>query len=199
MPRLVNHADRKKRLVEAVWSLAVRNGLEGVTLRKVAAEAGVSMGQVQHYYPSMSDLVQDAMRRSVLELNAKIEASIAAIDTAGAEDMLRQCLYAMVRLDEESVRLIRFSLAVVGRAMSDSTMAQVLAPADDQLRDFTAGLITAARVERGVEREADAHIDADICWAVAVSLGVDIALGHRGAESALAVLTYHIDQLLAAR
>lgn len=199
MPKIVDHAERKRRLVEAVWSLAVRDGLEGVTLRKVAAEAGVSMGQVQHYYRAMDELVRDAMERSVLELNARIESSIAAIEAAGAEDVLRQCLYAMVRLDEESVRLIRFSLAVLGRAMSDPSIAKVMAPTDDELRDFTAGLITAARAERGVERDADAKLDAEIAWAVAVSLGVDIALGHREPEAALTMLGYHIDQLLAAR
>lgn len=198
MPKIVDPAERKRRLVEAVWSLAVRDGLEGVTLRKVAAEAGVSMGQVQHYYRSMSELVRDAIDHSVRDLNTRIEASIAAIGDAGAEDILRQCLYSMVRLDVESVRLIRFSLAAMGRAISDPSLASALAPADDELRDFTAGLITAARAERGAETGGDPRLDADLAWTVAVSLGVDLALGHRTVEAATRVLEYHLDRLLAA-
>ncbi|KAB2349434.1 TetR/AcrR family transcriptional regulator [Actinomadura rudentiformis] len=201
MPKVVDHEARRRRLAEAVWALTVRDGLEGVTLRKVAAEAGVSMGQVQHYYGSMEKLVGDAVARAVHALNAKIESSIqeAAVragGTASAETMLRSCLHAMLARDEESLRLLRLSVAVLGKAVSDPAMAGVLAPGDDELLSFTAGLINDARAERGTPARGDARLDADICWSLAVSLGVDIAIGHRARDEAGRLLDYHLENVL---
>ncbi|MGW7416703.1 TetR/AcrR family transcriptional regulator [Streptomyces sp. NPDC054863] len=204
MPKVVDHEDRKRRLAEAVWALTLRDGLEGVTLRKVAAEAGVSMGQVQHYHASREELVRDAVKRAVAALNARIEASIKAVaedrDSPGAEVVLRECLYAMLARDEEGVRLLRLSVAVLGRAISDPEMAGVLGPGDGELLDFTAGLIAGARAERGVGQEGevvgDLRIDADICWSVATGLGVDVALGMRTHAAAKGVLDHHLEGLL---
>ncbi|NUQ97008.1 MAG: TetR family transcriptional regulator [Streptomyces sp.] len=199
MPKIVDVEERRKRLLEAVWSLAARGGLEQVTLRKVANEAGVSMGQVQHYYPSMQTLVADALDRAVRAVNTTIERAIEAADVTSAEAVLRTCLHALVSPDEESVRLMRFSLAVAGRAASDPTMAKVLAPGDETLLAFTADLITAARRDRGAEPCGDDHVEADICWSLTTSLGMDVALGHRTPQDAGRVLDYHIDQILSSR
>ncbi|WP_257900948.1 TetR/AcrR family transcriptional regulator [Saccharothrix obliqua] len=193
MPKVVDHEERRGRLAEAVWSLAVRGGLEGVTLRGVAAEAGVSMGQVQHYFPTMEALLRDALDRCVRAMNARIERTIAEIDGVGPERVLRECLHALLRGDEESTRLLRFSVAVLGRAVADPSMARVLAPGDDGLITFTADLIAAAR--RGPGR--DDRVDADVLWALAVSLGVDIAIGHRTPEAARVVLDHQLDRVLA--
>ena len=106
---------------------------------------------------------------------------------------------------------MRFSLAAAGRAVSDLTMARVLAPGDNELLSFTAGLITAARQERGIEPRGDertdaghtdtgrtdtGRMDADICWSLATSLGVDVALGYRTPDAAGHMLGHHIDQVL---
>ncbi|MEU7648757.1 TetR/AcrR family transcriptional regulator [Streptomyces huasconensis] len=196
MPKIVDHEERRRRLVDAVWALTVRGGIEQVTLRKVAEQAGVSMGQVQHYYSSMQALVRDALDRAVRAVNANIEKAVEAAGATTPEAVLRACLHALISPDEESMRLMRFSLAAAGRAVSDPTMARVLAPGDDELLSFTAGLITAARQERGVEPREDARMDADISWALATSLGVDVALGYRSPETAARVLSHHIDQVL---
>lgn len=196
MPKIVDHEERRKRLVEAVWALAVRGGIEQVTLRKVADEAGVSMGQVQHYYSSMQALVRDALDRAVQAVNANIEEAVRAAGATSAETVLRACLYALISPDEESVRLMRFSLTAAGRAVCDPAMAGVLAPGNDELLSFTAGLIAAARQERGGRPRGEERIDADICWSLATSLGVDVALGYRSPDAAGRVLGHHIDQLL---
>jgi AcrR family transcriptional regulator len=196
VPKVVDVEERKKRLVEAVWALAVRGGVEQVTLRKVADEAGVSMGQVQHYYPSMQALVADALDRAVNAANTAIEKAVESIGAASPEAILRACLHALIGTDEDSVRLMKFSLAVAGRAVSDPTMAKVLAPGDEELLTFTAELIAAARLNRGGQPPGNDRIEADICWSLATSLGVDVALGHRTTEAAGRILDYHIDRVL---
>ncbi|WP_211347017.1 hypothetical protein [Saccharothrix australiensis] len=90
------------------------------------------------------------------------------------------------------MRLIRFSVAVLGRTFSDPAMARVPAPGDVGLITFTAGLIAAARTGPG----GDDRVDADICWSPATSLAVDVAIGHRTPEAARAVLDYQVDRVL---
>ncbi|MEU7283461.1 TetR/AcrR family transcriptional regulator [Streptomyces sp. NPDC045431] len=192
----MDHEARRTRLVEAVWSLAERGGIEQVSLRKVAEEAGVSMGQIQHYYSSMQALIRDALDRAVRAVNATIENAVTAADTTSPEAVLRACLSALISPAQESTRLMRFALAAAGRAVSDPTMAKVLAPGDDKLLTFTAGLITAAREERGSKPRCEERTDADICWSLATSLGVDIALGYRTPEAAERLLDHHIEQVL---
>ncbi|WP_372405453.1 TetR/AcrR family transcriptional regulator [Streptomyces luteireticuli] len=196
MPKIVDHEERRHRLAEAVWTLTLHDGLECVTLRKVAAQAGVSMGQVQHYYATREDMVRDAIHRAVQALNARIESSIKASGSTSAETTLRECLRATLGRDPESLRLLQLSVAVVGKAISEPALAGVLGPGDDELKDFTAGLIAAARQERGTPSRGDGRIDADICWTLATGLGVDVALGQRSPDEALGVLDYHLDNLL---
>lgn len=196
MPKIVDHDQRRHRLAEAVWALTLRDGLEGVTLRKVAVEAGVSMGQVQHYYATREQLVRDALDRAVQALNARIDAAITATDSASAETTLRECLRALLSRDPESLRLLQLSVAVVGRSISDPAMVSVLAPGSGELLEFTATLIAAARQERGTPPRGNGLIDADICWSLITSLGVDVAVGQRSPDDALTVLDYHLDNLL---
>ncbi|MFJ1751497.1 TetR/AcrR family transcriptional regulator [Kitasatospora sp. NPDC088134] len=200
MPKIVDHEQRRRRLVEAVWALAARGGLDRVTLRAVADEAGVSMGQVQHYYASMGDLLRDALDRAVRAVHATVERAIVAAGAAGQageadpETVLRACLHALVTPDEEGRRLARFSLAVAGRAVADPEAARVLAPVDGELLSFTAELIAAVRP--GPDDPAATRLDADTCWSLATALGVDVALGHRSPEAAAALLDHHLARLL---
>ncbi|MFB6817435.1 TetR/AcrR family transcriptional regulator [Streptomyces sp. NPDC056347] len=196
MPKIVDVEERRRRLVEAVWELTMRGGIEKVTLRKVADEAGVSMGHVQHYYSSMQALIRDALDRAVQAVNANVENAIGAVGEPTPKAVLRACLHALVGPDEESTRLMRFCLAVAGRAVSDPTMTNVLAPGGEELLSFTAGLITAARQERGSEPRGEELMDADICWSLATSLGVDVALGYRTPDAARRMLDHHIDGLV---
>src|SRR2546422_6311494 len=62
MPKQVDHEARRQQLAEAVCRLAASQGLEAVSLRHVAAEAGVSMGQVQHYFSTKDELLLFAFR-----------------------------------------------------------------------------------------------------------------------------------------
>ena len=48
MPKIVDHDARRAAIAEALWRVAERDGVEGVTMRAVAREAGWSTGVVTH-------------------------------------------------------------------------------------------------------------------------------------------------------
>ena len=62
MPKVVDHEERRAELAAAVWRLASREGLEAVTVRRVAEEAGWSTGALVHYFADKEELILVAFR-----------------------------------------------------------------------------------------------------------------------------------------
>ena len=64
MPKIVDHDIQRVKFAEAAMSLIARHGLEGVTMRAVAAEAGLSYGSLFHYFKSKDELLMHVIRHS---------------------------------------------------------------------------------------------------------------------------------------
>ena len=57
MPRHVDHDQRRAQLTAALLRIASTRGLQAVTMREVAAEAGVSLRVVQYYVTDKATLL----------------------------------------------------------------------------------------------------------------------------------------------
>ncbi len=53
------------RIADCVITVIARDGLDALSVRRVAAEAGVAIGTVQHHYPTRAGLVLAALQRTV--------------------------------------------------------------------------------------------------------------------------------------
>jgi AcrR family transcriptional regulator len=62
MPKIVDPEARRREVAEAVFRVARRDGLEQASLRNVAAEAGLAIGSVRHYFGGQADIMIFAMR-----------------------------------------------------------------------------------------------------------------------------------------
>ena len=72
MPKIVDHELQRVKFAEAAMSLIARHGLEGVTMRAVAAEAGLSYGSLFHYFDSKDDLLKHAIRHSTSQQTKRV-------------------------------------------------------------------------------------------------------------------------------
>lgn len=63
MPKIVDHDAQRLTFADAAMRLIARHGIEGVTMRAVAAEAGLSYGSLFHYFDSKDDLLMHAVRQ----------------------------------------------------------------------------------------------------------------------------------------
>lgn len=61
-------AERREQLIEAALDVACREGVEGATVRAVAAEAGVSLGVVHYCFRDKDELLR-AMAHAITERN----------------------------------------------------------------------------------------------------------------------------------
>ncbi|MFF2626774.1 TetR/AcrR family transcriptional regulator [Kitasatospora griseola] len=98
MPKQVDHAQRRSEISAAVWLVVSESGLEGLTLRAVAAAADCTTGRVMHYFPDKKALLAHA--RSVMH-----HRMAERIDAMPAGGTAREALYAVAEqalpLDEE--------------------------------------------------------------------------------------------------
>ena len=59
-------------VLQATIEVLVRNGIAGATVRRIAAEAGVSAGAVQHHFPSRAQLLRETLDQIFLSLGKQL-------------------------------------------------------------------------------------------------------------------------------
>ena len=63
-----SYGKAKEKLIKAAISCLMKNGAEGCSVRKICAEAGVSVGLINYHYPSLQDLIADSYKDLALSL-----------------------------------------------------------------------------------------------------------------------------------
>jgi len=71
-------SDRREALVDAAIESLKRYGYEGLSVRRIAAEAGVSIGLINHHFPNKDTLVAESYRTFGRRLAANFEGAVAA-------------------------------------------------------------------------------------------------------------------------
>jgi len=72
MPKIVDHDAQRAKFASAAMRLIARDGLEGVRMRAVAAEAGLSYGSLFHYFESKDDLLMYSVRHLMSLQTARV-------------------------------------------------------------------------------------------------------------------------------
>lgn len=57
MPKIVNHEQKRKIIAEAAWKIIKNDGFEKASIRRVAAEAGMSSGALRHYFSTQDEML----------------------------------------------------------------------------------------------------------------------------------------------
>jgi AcrR family transcriptional regulator len=86
-PRFERHdADvRRKALIEATLESLKRHGHEGLSIRRISAEAGVSIGLINHHFPNKNALIAEAYRHFNSQLVDTIRTAVEAAPTPPRE------------------------------------------------------------------------------------------------------------------
>ena len=140
MPKVVDHEERRAELAAAVWRLASRDGIEAVTMRRVAAEAGWSTGALNHYFADKEELLLLAFHDGGRPLE---RATRPAADCAPLE-----AVAALLPLDAERRAEVRVWFALLGLALTRPALARAQRDAYRDCRAFMAEALREAQ-ERG--------------------------------------------------
>ena len=158
MPKIVDHDQRREELAAAVWRLAARDGLEAVTIRAVAAEAGWSTGALHHYFGDKEELLLFAFQTVADRVGRRVTA--ARQTAAGPLQLVRELLAIGLPLDAERRAETRVWFAFLGLALTRPVLARAQRAAYRHWRRLVADALRDAQeqgqIERGIDLEREA-------------------------------------------
>src|ERR1700754_297226 len=112
MPKKVDHQARRTLIADALMRVAAEQGLEAVSLRHVAAAAGVSAGVVPHYFRTKGEVMGFATNVVRERSQKRIESALAALGPDPAPRLfVRTMLAALLPLDAATREDGRVALA----------------------------------------------------------------------------------------
>ncbi|MFI9597115.1 TetR/AcrR family transcriptional regulator [Nonomuraea sp. NPDC052265] len=189
MPKQVDHAARRAEIAHAALRLCARDGLTGVSIGRVAQEAGVSKGLVQHYFPAKADL----LRASAYLLRQEIERHVRAalLDAVSPADILRRTLLAVVELGTRAPVLLLAGHAFLATAVSDPDVRELYRAGGDMVHREIAALVAATAPEPGIDAGAEAHV----LLRLARGLADGVLVGELGVAEAVAVLDHQLGRI----
>ncbi|MGY6021923.1 TetR/AcrR family transcriptional regulator [Streptomyces spinosirectus] len=194
MPKIVDPAERRREVVEAVFRVVARGGIQQATLQNVAGEAGLAVGSVRHYFDSHRELLGAAAREMVERVEGRVRAQLELLRPDDdphevVEEIAGQFLPLDAARADETAVWVEFAVA----ARTDPALGPIAAELHDGLRTVADRLLARLGVEDPVATEHFA--------AVLDGLAFDATLHPERLrpETVRAVLRRHLAQLSAAR
>jgi AcrR family transcriptional regulator len=189
MPKKVDHLERRSRIAGALMRVAAKDGLEAVSLRHVATEAGVSSGMVQHYFRTKDEMMAFALTVIREHIQARIDAAVGVLGASPSpRSLLRTILGELLPLDEPRRADGRVALAFLAYTAVRPGAAASLREDTAAMVAFVADLIRSARADGEIRAGVDpAHAAAGLL-AAAEGLALYVLSGTYPADVALAAL-----------
>lgn len=188
----VAHVDRRQEILDAVISIVDDDGVEQVSMRRVAAQARVSLGRVQHYFPTRTDLMAAAfVQVSELQLNATNERLArfgAARVTPAADVMLTAILDALIPRSDLARRRTRVALAFEAYALSVNALRERVERVRRDLVDVIAPLLEETAGSHIVVNLQDCRREAHGLLATASGLASWVVTDNLAGQEAAALL-----------
>ncbi|MEC3978212.1 TetR/AcrR family transcriptional regulator [Amycolatopsis sp. H20-H5] len=196
MPKRVDHQERRREITEALFRIAAAQGLQAVTLRAVAAEAGISMNLVQYYFPTKEEMLRFAWQR-IVELTAERAGKVIApaLETGDERAVVRAYLTGVLPSDERgrmlgAVQIAYFAVDVTRGAQApdqEALVPHLVLALTEQLRR--------AQVARRVPAHLDPRMEADGLATMSAGLLTGILVRAYGPQQAADLIDYRLDQL----
>lgn len=193
MPKLIDHERRKAAYAEATWRVILTQGIDQMSVRNVAAEAGVSIGSLRHLFPRQDDLAAFAMALVAERAERRIRAMSPGGCSSDPVERAWELLAQVLPLDETRRTEAQVWLAFSAAAATRPRLAEVHARQFDALaglcRDVIAGLVALHRMP------ADTDIDREARRLHALLDGLTLHALTAGATDAGDLLTRHLHNL----
>ncbi|WP_114559372.1 TetR/AcrR family transcriptional regulator [Desertihabitans aurantiacus] len=198
MPKQVDHRERRELIARALWRIVDQQGWTRATMREVAREAGVSLGQLQHYFSSRGEMLVFAMEFASQQTSARIDRGLAALDQPPhPRDVLRLVLTEMLPLRPDARATSRMNAAYVLEAMHDPTLQRQVGIGLRDGRAMVGRLIRQALEDGQIPPDRDPDIETDLILAL-TGFATLIELDVVEPQAALAAIHQHLDRLFRA-
>ncbi|PRA12339.1 TetR family transcriptional regulator [Arthrobacter sp. MYb211] len=123
MPRLVDHTERRKVIIETTWRIIAEQGIENASMRDIARECGYAApGILAHYFPNKNALLLAAYELICQRTNERIALSTKA---KRGRHALRALCFEIIPAEDLTTVEARVAVSFWQRAQSDHELRRV--------------------------------------------------------------------------
>ncbi|MDB5558893.1 MAG: TetR family transcriptional regulator [Enterovirga sp.] len=158
-----NGVDRRTRILDAAETCFVRSGFHRTTMQDVAAEAGMSAGNLYRYFPSKDAIVAGLSERDRRE----VAESFAMLDEAGQDFMAGFSELGRRHFEDEPREKAVLCLEIWCEATRNPLCAKLTADFANDIVDRLTGLLDAAAASGNIAPAMDTRSIATLICTIA--------------------------------
>lgn len=166
--------ERRARVAEAAWCVIAERGIAAVSVRTVAAEAGMAVGSLRHLFPTQKELLEFSAELMIERASARVSAVDPRPD---AVDYALAVITELMPLAPQTRREFEINIALIAETPANPGLAGIRDDAHEQLLDLFARIVAMLRNQ---DAAAEAG-ESDARRLLALVDGLGLHLLHRSA------------------
>lgn len=182
-------------IAEAIFEVIGNRGLEAVSLRDVAAQAGVSMGSVQHYFRSKDEMLQFALGHMRDRALARLQEELGQLVNPSARQQVRAAAGAMLPVGEQGRQEAVVSGAFYSVATIHPSQADLLREGYSRLLAVSRQSLRAAEQDGELSDGIDPDSEGAMLFFMIQGLIGPILIGLLSPAEALALVDHQLDRI----
>lgn len=140
MPKVVDHDARRREIADALFAIVRRDGIAAVSVRSVAAQAGLSVGAMRHSAASQGELLAFAMQ----VLSDRVVERIAQRASGPADvDGLTEVCCELLPLDADRLAEAAVWFELVALARTDPSLRRLSRASHEGIGTFACSVAAA--------------------------------------------------------
>ncbi len=194
MPKIVDHDERRRSVIEATWRVIAREGIANATTRGIAREAGCSSGVLAHYFADKAELMASAMLAAHAEVHARLDTGLTGLAS------VRQYMLECLPLDERRRFLAVVEVSFWGQAVGNRRLVDLYAGEVAGLRGTLRARLVQAHEQGELRPEVDVEAVVHELHVLNDGLSLQAALNPHSApaERQIALVDAILDRISAA-
>ncbi|MGC2942739.1 MAG: TetR/AcrR family transcriptional regulator [Brevibacterium sp.] len=206
MPKIVDPAQRREAIADALFAIVLKQGFAKVSLRAIAEEAGLAIGSIRHYFTTAEGIVRFALETLVARVSARLETRLASLlpqldagslSGGAAKELTVDLLAELLPLDEVRRQESVVWLAFEETARTDPALADVFETSVRGSRKLMARTLESMSHRGALRVDLDLDLEVDALAALIDGLTLRSTLHPEvlTPERAREVLSAHLEQL----
>jgi len=152
VPKLIDHDQRREEIAEATWRVILAEGISGVSIRTVAAEAKLSTGSLRHVFPSKAELLVHAMQLVDRRAWERIQRHL---DEPDPRTLVIAVIKELLPLDSGRRAEMQVNIALIAEAPGSEAITRVRDETYEAIRDACRRMIARLREAGLAPRDRD--------------------------------------------
>lgn len=192
MPRLIDHAERDREIGDAAWRVLAREGVAGLSVRKVADEAGLATASLRRAFPT-----QAALRSFCLDRIQQVVGDRIRAHSGEGLPLVRAVLREVLPLDETRRAEMIVQMQLGSLALTDASLQDSVRQLSDGVRRVCVLALDELARSGAARAMTDAEAEADRLHALLDGLALQLLWSREPDEAArvAAVLDRHLATL----